>query len=110
VGTPSRRRLPQLRFTVQLFGKSGRSGRTLRAHPTKNHPVQIVRKMPLAYNNQRAPQKDTTPYLRSKTFVKTISFGSLVRPVPVGIRRSVRYVFIVSESCRGRVTAPAPES
>jgi hypothetical protein len=43
--------------TVQLFGKSGWSSRTLRAYTQKESPRSIVRKMPLAYDNQRAPQK-----------------------------------------------------
>jgi len=45
--------------TVQSFGKSGWSSRALRAYTKKNHPVQIVRKMPLAYDNQRAPESDS---------------------------------------------------
>lgn len=82
---------------VQQFScleKAGGRVEHLGRIPKKNHPVQIVRKMPLACDNQRARKKDTTLYFRSKTFVKTISSRSLVRPVPVGIRRSVRYVFI----------------
>jgi hypothetical protein len=73
--------------TVQLSGKSGWLGRTLRSTPKKNHPVQIVRKMPLAYDNP-ARKKDRVLYFRSKAFVKVIFF-SLVRPIPVGIRRLV---------------------
>jgi hypothetical protein len=52
--------------------KAGGRVEPLRHTPKKNHPGQIVRKMPLAYDNQRAPKKDTTLYFRSKTFVKAI--------------------------------------
>ena len=45
----------------------------------KNHPVHIVRRMPLAYDNQRAPNQDTRLYFRPKTFVKTISSRSCAR-------------------------------
>jgi hypothetical protein len=90
VGTPSRRRPPQLQFTVTVVRKkAGGRVEPLGHTPKKNHPVQIVRKMPLAYDNQRAPKKDRSLYFQSKTFVKTISSRSLARPVPVGIRRSV---------------------
>jgi hypothetical protein len=67
--------------------------------------------MPLAYENQRAPKNDTTLWFRSKTFVKTISSHSLVRPVPVGIRRSVRYVFIYFlRAVEGELQLLLPES
>ena len=40
-----------------MFGKAGGRVEPLGCTPKKNHPVQIVRKMPLAYDNQRASQK-----------------------------------------------------
>jgi protein-arginine kinase activator protein McsA len=54
VGTLSRRRLPQLRFNSSVVRKKA-GGRVehLGRTPKKNHPGQIVRKMPLAYDNQR---------------------------------------------------------
>ena len=79
--------------TVQSFGKSGWSSRALRAYTQKNHPVQIVRKMPLAYDNQRAPKSDSAIFPVSEIFGKTI-FPALVRAIAVGIRRSVRYLSV----------------
>jgi hypothetical protein len=39
--------------------KAGGGVEPLGRTPKKNHPVQIVRKMPLAYDNQRAPKSDS---------------------------------------------------
>jgi len=39
--------------------KAGGRVEPLGRTPKKNHPVQIVRKMPLAYDNQRAPKSDS---------------------------------------------------
>ena len=45
--------------TVQWFGKAGGRVEPFRRTSKKNHPVQIIRKMPLAYDNQRAPESDS---------------------------------------------------
>ena len=73
---------------VQQFSCSEKAGgrvEPLGRTPKKHHPVQIVRKMPLAYDNQRAPKNDTTLWFRSKTFVKTKSCPIQDEPEGVGM-------------------------
>jgi hypothetical protein len=61
--------------------KAGGGVEPLGRTPKKNHPVQIVRKMPLAYDNQRAPTVIAL-YFQSA--------GYLVRPFfPLSCARSL---------------------
>ena len=61
---------------VQQFScleKAGGRVEPLRVYTQKESPGSIVRKIPLAYDNQRARQNKRWCCFRSKTFVKTIS-------------------------------------
>ena len=100
---------------VQQFScleKAGGRVEPLGRTPKKNHPVQIVRKMPLAYDNQRAQKKTTQTAISDlRLFVKTIS-SPLVRPTDPCRHPALSSVcvYLLSESCRGRVQLLLPRA
>jgi hypothetical protein len=63
--------------TVQWFGKSGWSSRALRAYTENSHPVQVARKMPLAYEKQRAPESESSIFPAISMWCATLFYEFL---------------------------------